>query len=55
MLLFMVVVFVTVLVLAAWANNPTDAGAGQASTASVNPISLVTPTALNGTPENPEF
>jgi hypothetical protein len=52
MRVFMVVVFVTVLVLAAWANNTSDAGQSGATS---NPISLVTPTTLNGTRENPEF
>ena len=53
MRVFMVVVFVTVLVLAAWANNTSDAG--HAGATSVEPISLGTPTTRNGIWQNPEF
>jgi lipopolysaccharide export LptBFGC system permease protein LptF len=50
MRVFMVVVFVSVLVLAAWANNTNDAGAGQAGA-----TSITTPTTSNGIWQNPEF
>jgi hypothetical protein len=42
---FMVVVFVGALVLAAWANNPTDAAAEKIGSASTGTYSLMTPTA----------
>ena len=55
MRVFMVITFVGALVLAAWANNATDAVAGKAGTASTAPPTLMMPSSERGVLLNLDF
>jgi hypothetical protein len=52
---FMIAVFVGALVLAAWANNTTDAAAEKMTTASTGGYRLMTPTAGHVTDLNIDY